>query len=86
MVTDEARRVAEAVGGPDKRRLNQLCNEIDRWGDQLVDLQRRGMVGEVFLLRIALHRRCVLAVSHLSRAHSHICTTTRLSSSNIDTM
>jgi hypothetical protein len=45
LVTDEARRVAEMSGGPNKRRLLQMCDEIDRLGDSLADMQRRGMVG-----------------------------------------
>lgn len=46
MVTEEGRRVAEICGGPQRQRLLQCCDEIDRQAAQLADMQRRGMVGD----------------------------------------
>ena len=44
MVTEEARRVADVCGGPNKHRVMQMADEIDRQADQLVRLQQSGQV------------------------------------------
>lgn len=44
LVTEEGRKIAEMCRGPERHRIMQLCDEIDRLADQLADLQRRGLV------------------------------------------
>jgi len=43
LVTEEARKLAELLRGPERQRMLQLCDDIDRLADQLADLQRRGL-------------------------------------------
>uniref|UniRef100_A0A915KJD2 Vinculin n=1 Tax=Romanomermis culicivorax TaxID=13658 RepID=A0A915KJD2_ROMCU len=43
LVTEEGRKIADQCHGPEKYRLNQLCDDIDRLAMQLADLQRRGL-------------------------------------------
>lgn len=44
LITEEGRKLAELCRGPERQRMLQLCDEIDRLADQLADLQRRGLV------------------------------------------
>lgn len=57
-MTEEGRKVAELCRGPERQRMLQLCDDIDRLAAQLLDLQRRGLVkkfyfffGFIFCLR-----------------------------------
>lgn len=43
-MTEEGRKVAELCKGPERHRIMQLCDDIDRLAAQLADLQRRGLV------------------------------------------
>jgi len=43
-ITEEARRLADTLKDPDRRRMLTLCDDIDRLANQLADMQRRGLV------------------------------------------
>lgn len=43
LVTEEGRKVADLCKGPEKYRINALCDDIDRLANQLADLQRKGL-------------------------------------------
>lgn len=42
-VTEEGRRLANQLHGPDRQKMLNLCDDIDRLANQLADLQRRGL-------------------------------------------
>lgn len=43
-ITEDSRKIADLCSGPERNRIHQLCNDIDRLADQLADLHRRGLV------------------------------------------
>lgn len=68
MVTEEGRNIAELCRGSEKQRIIQLCDEIDRLANQLVDLQRRGLVKfSLIVLILIKYILLELLVTHIIR-------------------